>query len=66
MPAERAGEAEAAAEAVGRKWGTGAGVDAAVVSDLPPAAGLASSSALLVAFTLGLLRANRRRPPSRN
>jgi galactokinase len=51
----------AAAEAVGRKWGAGAGVDAAVVSDLPPAAGLASSSALIVAFTLGLLRANGRR-----
>jgi galactokinase len=50
----------AAAEAVGRKWGAGAGVDAAVVSDLPPAAGLSSSSALIVAFTLGLLQANRR------
>jgi galactokinase len=49
----------AAAEAVGRKWGVGVGVDAAVVSDVPPAAGLSSSSALLVAFTLGLLRANR-------
>ncbi|MCW5982054.1 MAG: hypothetical protein KIT09_28470 [Bryobacteraceae bacterium] len=48
----------AAAETVRRKWGTGRGVDAAVVSDLPPAAGLSSSSALLVAFTLGLLRAN--------
>ncbi len=51
----------AAAEAVGRKWGALAGVDAAVVSDLPAAAGLASSSALIVAFTLGLLRANQRR-----
>ena len=50
----------AAAEAVGRKWGAGAGVDAAVASDLPPAAGLASSSALIVAFTLGLLWANHR------
>jgi len=48
----------AAAEAVGRKWGAGAGLDAAVVSDLPPAAGLSSSSALIVAFTLALLRAN--------
>ncbi len=37
------------------------GVDAAVVSDLPAAAGLSSSSALLVAFTLALLRANGRR-----
>src|SRR3954447_23793514 len=34
------------------------GIDAEVTSDLPAAAGLASSSALLVAFTLGLLRAN--------
>ena len=51
----------AAAEAVSRKWGAGLGVDAAVVSDLPPAAGLASSSALIVAFTLALLRANNRR-----
>jgi galactokinase len=48
----------AAASAVGRKWGVGQGVDAAIVSDLPPAAGLSSSSALLVAFTLSLLRAN--------
>ena len=35
------------------------GVDAAVVSDLPAAAGLSSSSALIVAFTLALLAANR-------
>ena len=48
----------AAACAVDRKWGTGRGVDAAIVSDLPPAAGLSSSSALLVAFTLSLLGAN--------
>jgi galactokinase len=48
----------AAACAVGRRWGAGHGVDAAIVSDLPPAAGLSSSSALLVAFTLSLLRAN--------
>ena len=48
----------AAAETVGRKWGIGYGVDAAVVSDVPAAAGLSSSSALLVSFTLGLLRAN--------
>ncbi|MBZ5623611.1 MAG: hypothetical protein LAQ69_33535 [Acidobacteriia bacterium] len=34
------------------------GIDAAIVSDLPAAAGLASSSALLVAFTLALLRSN--------
>lgn len=34
------------------------GIDAEVTSDLPAAAGLSSSSALIVAFTLGLLRAN--------
>ncbi len=51
---------KAAAQAIGPKWGLGCGVDAAVVSDLPPAAGLSSSSAILVAFTLGLLWANRR------
>ena len=51
---------KAAAETVSGKWGLGCGVDAAVCSDLPPAAGLSSSSALLVAFTLGLLWANRR------
>jgi galactokinase len=48
----------AAACAVARKWGAGRGVDAAIVSDLPAAAGLSSSSALIVAFTLSLLRAN--------
>ena len=49
----------AAAQAVSRKWGAGVGVDAAIVSDLPAAAGLSSSSALIVAFTLALLGANR-------
>lgn len=34
------------------------GIDAHISSDLPAAAGLSSSSALIVAFTLGLLRAN--------
>jgi galactokinase len=48
----------AAALAVGRKWGVLRGVDATVVSDLPAAAGLSSSSALLVAFALALLDAN--------
>jgi galactokinase len=52
----------AAALAAGRKWEIARGVDAGVVSDLPSAAGLASSSALLVAFTLALLRANRHEP----
>ena len=48
----------AAAEAVAGKWGAGRGIDAVVESDLPPAAGLSSSSALMIAFTLALLRAN--------
>src|SRR5688572_9583988 len=48
----------AAAQAVSGKWGAGRGVDAEVESNLPPAAGLSSSSALLVAMTLALLRAN--------
>src|SRR3954469_25735270 len=34
------------------------GIDAQITSDLPAAAGLSSSSALIVAVTLGLLRAN--------
>jgi len=48
----------AAAKAVGCKWGVLRGIDAAVTSDLPAAAGLSSSSALLVAFALALLDAN--------
>jgi galactokinase len=48
----------AAALAVARKWGVLRGIEAAVASDLPAAAGLSSSSALLVAFTLALLDAN--------
>jgi len=48
----------AAAQAVAGRWGTGSGVDAEIDSDLPSAAGLSSSSALIVAFTLCLLRAN--------
>jgi galactokinase len=49
----------AAAKAVGDRWGIGHGISAQVTSDLPAAAGLSSSSALLVAFVLALLRANR-------
>jgi len=52
----------AAARTVSRKWPIGMGIDAVVRSDLPAAAGLSSSSALLVAFTLALLRANRHAP----
>jgi len=50
----------AAAQAIASKWGVLHGVDATVISDLPAAAGLSSSSALLVAFTLALLQANGR------
>ena len=49
----------AAAQAIVGKWGVMNGIDATLSSDLPPAAGLSSSSALIVAFTLALLRANR-------
>jgi hypothetical protein len=47
----------AAAQAVAGRWGVGPGVNAEIESDLPPAAGLSSSSALIVAFTLCLLGA---------
>jgi len=47
----------AAAQAIGGKWGVMNGIDATVDSDLPAAAGLSSSSALIVAVTLALLRA---------
>ena len=52
----------AAARTVSGKWPLGVGIDAVVRSDLPAAAGLSSSSALLVAFTLALLRANGHTP----
>lgn len=48
----------AAAQAVNSKWGALNGMDATVHSDLPAAAGLSSSSALLVALTLALLESN--------
>jgi len=50
----------AAAQAIAGKWGVMNGIDAEIESDLPPAAGLSSSSALIVAVTLALLRANRK------
>ena len=50
----------AAAQAVAGKWGVLNGIDATIEADLPPAAGLSSSSALIVAVTLALLRANHR------
>jgi galactokinase len=49
---------KAAAQAVTGKWAPLRGIDAEVSSDLPAAAGLSSSSALLTGFTLALLRAN--------
>jgi galactokinase len=49
---------KAAAQAIDGKWTLSRGIDAAIVSDLPPAAGLSSSSALLTGATLALLRAN--------
>ncbi len=52
----------AAAQAIAGKWEVGCGIDAEVTSDLPPAAGLSSSSALIVAFSLALLKANRIEP----
>jgi galactokinase len=48
----------AAAQAISGKWGAMNGLEARIESDLPAAAGLSSSSALLVAFTLALLAAN--------
>ncbi len=48
----------AAARAVAGRWGVGRGLDASIESDLPAAAGLSSSSALIVACTLALLQAN--------
>jgi len=49
---------KAAANAVAGRWTVEWGINAEISSDLPPAAGLSSSSALLVAVTLALLRAN--------
>lgn len=48
----------AAAQAVAIRWGITRGIHAEVSSDLPPASGLSSSSALLVAAALALLEAN--------
>jgi galactokinase len=50
---------KAAAQTVHDRWNVSRGIDAAVISDLPPAAGLSSSSALLTGFSLALLQANR-------
>ncbi|MDQ2842811.1 MAG: hypothetical protein M3Y72_17585 [Acidobacteriota bacterium] len=49
---------EAAVQMLLRRWPLGTGINARITSDLPPAAGLSSSSALLTAFALALLRVN--------
>ena len=48
----------AAARVSWKFCGEPVGIDVEILSDLPAAAGLSSSSALIVAFTLGLMRAN--------
>jgi galactokinase len=47
---------KAAAQTVGNRWGLGCGFDGQITSTIPEAAGLSSSSALVIAVTLGLLR----------
>ncbi|HVW86098.1 MAG TPA: galactokinase family protein, partial [Bryobacteraceae bacterium] len=47
---------KAAAQAVGVRWATGCGFDGVITSTIPEAAGLSSSSALVTAVTLALLR----------
>jgi galactokinase len=49
---------KAAVQAVRTRWNLAHGIEAKVTSDLPAAAGLSSSSALLTGFTIALLRAN--------
>ncbi len=44
------------------EWKITHGIDAAITANLPPAAGLSSSSALLVGFTVALLQANGVKP----
>jgi len=48
---------KAAAQAVARRWGVGTGIDCEIASTVPEAAGLSSSSALVIAAALALLRA---------
>src|SRR5881409_113630 len=56
--------ARAAAQALAQRFPDVRGVDALVESDLPIAAGLSSSSALLVAIALAIMHANRVTVPS--
>lgn len=46
---------KAAAQTVGRRWGVGCGFEGVISSTIPAAAGLSSSSALVIAATLALL-----------
>jgi galactokinase len=57
-PGDWSNYVKAAAQAVSDAWSVSRGVEAEVASDLPAAAGLSSSSALLTAVTLALLEAN--------
>lgn len=49
---------KAAVNSVSQRWAITRGLDAALVSNLPVAAGLSSSSAVMIAFVLALLRVN--------
>jgi galactokinase len=53
---------KAAAQAVSIRWGISNGFDGTLTSTLPAAAGLSSSSALVIAVTLALLRIQDIRP----
>ena len=53
---------KAAARGVARGWRVRRGMDALVASDLPVAAGLSSSSALVIACALAFLDGTRRKP----
>lgn len=57
-PGDWANYIKAAMQAAGRCAPLERGIEATVTSDLPAAAGLSSSSALLTAFTIALLAAN--------
>ena len=61
-PGDWANYIKAAVQAAGRCARLERGIDANVTSDLPAAAGLSSSSALLTAFTIALLAANGAEP----
>jgi galactokinase len=52
----------AAVKALRGRWEIAHGIEAKVTSDLPAAAGLSSSSALMTGFTIALLRANGMEP----